>query len=149
MYLMRAIYHASRMPDVTGVASRLANDRSEIDHPAPQADRHDESVLWAASNNGRLTDEELHQVARTMRCDGEPVQTGSRDTPLNVQGVIACKAEWDPARGHHHGQRSKSPHQTGRTEACTRPHANSVHPPLQCGSHPQRTCRAPSKPHVS
>ena len=30
----------------------------------------------------------------------------SWDTPPNVEGVIACIADWDPARGLHQGQQS-------------------------------------------
>jgi len=30
----------------------------------------------------------------------------SWDTPPNVEGIIACIADWDPARGLHHGQQS-------------------------------------------
>ncbi len=45
------------------------------------------------------------QVARTMRVDGEPVRPGAGHPP-DVQGVTARKAEWDPARGYHQGQRS-------------------------------------------
>ena len=30
----------------------------------------------------------------------------SWDTPPNVQGIIACIADWDPARGPHQGQQS-------------------------------------------
>ena len=30
----------------------------------------------------------------------------SWDTPPSVEGVKACKAEWDPVRGLHQGQQS-------------------------------------------
>ena len=30
----------------------------------------------------------------------------SWDTPPNVEGIIACVADWDPARGLHQGQQS-------------------------------------------
>jgi len=30
----------------------------------------------------------------------------SWDTPPNVEGIIACIADWDPARGLHQGQQS-------------------------------------------
>jgi enoyl-CoA hydratase/carnithine racemase len=32
---------------------------------------------------------QLHEVASAMRCDGRPGQTGNRDNPIDVQGVIA------------------------------------------------------------
>ena len=36
----------------------------------------------------------------------KPGQAGNRDNPRDVQGVTACKAEWDLVRGPHQGQQS-------------------------------------------
>jgi hypothetical protein len=42
------------------------------------------------------------------RGDGETGQAGNRDNPCYVQGIMACKAEWDPVRGLHQGQQSSA-----------------------------------------
>lgn len=74
------------------------------DHDArrnlPGAD-HYRSLIWSGREGAGRS-----PVARAMRCDGEPVRPGAGTTRANVVGVIARKAEGDPTRGYHQGQRS-------------------------------------------
>ena len=47
-----------------------------------------------------------------MRSDGAPVRPGAGTPRVMSEAFEACKAEWDQARGHHQGQRSRErPHQ--------------------------------------
>ena len=45
-----------------------------------------------------------------MRDDGEPGQTGDRDTPTNVRDFKPAKQNGTRIRGTHQGQRDSKPH---------------------------------------
>ena len=70
---------------------------------------------------------QLYEVARTMRCDGEPVRPGTRTTRRMSRASQPAKQNGTSVRGYHQGQRSYvRPHQTGRTQDCTRPQRQNI-----------------------
>ena len=87
----------------------------------------------------RLTEQRDPQVARTMRCDGEPVRPGTRTTrrmsrasqPDKQNGTLS--ADTIRASGH------SAPQQQAGHKTAPDQHAKTSNQPLQCGSHPHRT----------
>ena len=89
-----------RQPDrARGLGDHDARQEPTGRRSAPQPD------LVRRQSNGTLEDA-ASPVARAKRCDGAPVIPGVGTPRANVLGVIARKAEWDPTRGYHQGQRS-------------------------------------------
>ena len=68
-----------------------------------------------------------------MRSDGAPVRPGAGTPRLMSKASEACKAEWDQARGHHQGQRSRErPHQQAGHK--TAPDQLSEHQIVACNA---------------
>jgi hypothetical protein len=68
-----------------------------------------------------------------MRSDGAPVRPGARTPRVMSEAFEACKAEWDQARGHHQGQRSRErPHQQAGHK--TAPDQLSEHQIVACNA---------------
>ncbi len=88
----------------------------------------------------RLTGDELHEVARTMRCDGAPVRPGA-GTPRRMS-----KASWPPKQSgtqladtiRASGQMPRPQQQAGQETAPDQNAKPSELFPLQRWSHPQR-----------
>ena len=78
-----------------------------------------------------------------MRCDGETGQTGNEDNPTNVEGDLACKAEWDFIRGPHQGQQSRRLHTKAEDKTAPDQCAETSRSDLQRGSHPDKTLAPP------